>query len=87
MACVIIHNMITEDERYHEMEPIIARSIHVPWRRGPMRRGLNSEDYIRGHEMIQDERSHYMLRNDLIKHLWALKGTSNILIHVCLYTQ
>ena len=37
-----------------------------------MRRGLNFEDYVRGHEMIQDERSHYM--NDLVEHLWALKG-------------
>ena len=39
-----------------------------------MRRGLNFEDYVRGHEMIRDEMSHYMLRNDLIEQLWALKG-------------
>ena len=52
---------------------MIARPIHVPWRRGRMRHGLNYEDYIHGHEMIQDERSHHMLRNDLIEHLWALK--------------
>jgi hypothetical protein len=39
-----------------------------------MRRGLNSEDCVRAHEMIRDERSHYMLRNDLMEHLWALKG-------------
>ena len=41
-----------------------------------MRRGLNFEDYVHEHEheMIRDERSHYMLRNDLMEYLWALKG-------------
>jgi hypothetical protein len=39
-----------------------------------MRRRLNFEDYVHGHEMIRDGRSHYMLRNDLMEHLWALKG-------------
>jgi hypothetical protein len=34
------------------MEPIIAKRIHAPWRRGLMRRGLNFEDYVCGHEMI-----------------------------------
>ena len=68
MACVIMHNMIIEDERDQEMEPIIAQPIHVPWRHGPMRRGLNFEDYVRGHEMIEDESSHCMLRNDLMEH-------------------
>jgi hypothetical protein len=74
MACVIMHNMIIEDERDQELEPIIAEPINVPWRHGPMRRGLNFEDYVQGHEMIRDERSHYILRNDLMEHLWALKG-------------
>ena len=74
MACVIMHNMIIEDERDQELEPIIAEPINVPWRHGPMRRGLNFEDYVQGHEMIRDERSHYMLRNDLMEHLWTLKG-------------
>ena len=56
------------------MEPIIAQPIHVWWRHGPKRHGLNFEDYVREHEMVQDERSHYMLRNDLMEDLWAIKG-------------
>ena len=65
--------MIIEDERDQELEPIIVDTINVPWRHRPMRGGLNFEDYVRGHEMIRDERSHYMLRNNLIEYLWALK--------------
>ena len=65
--------MIIEYERDQELEPIIAEPINVPWRHGPMKRGLNFEDYVRGHEIIRDERSHYMLRFDLMEHLWALK--------------
>ena len=74
MACVIMHNMIIEDERDQEMKPIIARPINVLWRHGPMRRGLNFQDYVRRYEMIRDEKSHYMLRNDLMEHMWTLKG-------------
>ena len=66
MACVIMHNMIIEDEGDRKMKLIIAQPNHVP---GPMRRGLNFEDYVHVHEMIRDERSHYMLRNELMEHL------------------
>ena len=52
MTCVIMHNIIIEDERDQELEPIIADTSNIPWRHGPMRCGLNFEDYIRGHEMI-----------------------------------
>ena len=52
MACVIMHNIIVEDEIGHEMEPIIVKLIHVLWRRRLMRRELNFKDYVRGHEMI-----------------------------------
>ncbi len=50
--------MIIEDERDKKLEPIIAKTINVLWRHGPLRGGLNFEDYVRGHEMIRDERSH-----------------------------
>lgn len=42
MTCVIIHNMIIEDEQDQELEPIITQPNHVPWRRG-----LSSEHYVR----------------------------------------
>lgn len=48
MASVIMHKMILEDERHQEVEPLIAEPINVPWRCGPMRFGLNLEDYVRG---------------------------------------
>jgi hypothetical protein len=41
MACVIIHDMIIEEEKYYELKPIITQPNHVPWRREPMRRALN----------------------------------------------
>ena len=74
MAYVIMHNLIIDDGRDQKMEPVIAQPIHVLWRRGPIRHGLNFEYYVHGHKMIRDERSHYMLRNDLMERLWALKG-------------
>jgi hypothetical protein len=73
MACVIMYNMIIEDERDQQLEPIIAEPINIPWRHELMRRGLNFEDYVHGHEMIRDKRSHYMLKNGLMEHLWAFK--------------
>ena len=66
--------MIIEDEIDQELEPIIAEPINVPWRLGPTRRGLNFEDYVQGHNSIRDERSHCMLRDNLMEHLWASKG-------------
>ena len=65
--------MIIEDKRDEELEPIFPEPMNIPWRHGPMSRGLNFEDYVRGHEMIRDEKSHYMLRIDLMEHLWTLK--------------
>ena len=82
MTYVIMHNMIIESGRDQEMEPIIAEHIHAPWRRGPMRRGLNFEDYVHGREMIRDERSFHMLKNDLMEQLWALK--KELIVYSCM---
>ena len=74
MVCVIMHNLIIEDKRDKKLEPIIAEPINVSWRHGPMRCGLKFEYYVHGRKMIRYEMSNYRLRNDLVEHLWALKG-------------
>ena len=66
-----MHNMIIEDERDEALEPVNPLIDMLP-----LRRGLTFEDLLRGTESINNEIKHYALRNDLIEHLWELKGRS-----------
>ena len=71
IACVIMHNMIIEDERDEALEPVNPVIDMLLFRRG-----LTFEDLLRGTESINNEDKHYALRYDLIEHLWELKGRS-----------
>ena len=75
-ACIILHNMIVEDERdsYLEYEydtqpdavvtPIeISRNGQIPF-----------SDFIDNFHSMWDQNSHHQLRNDLIKHQRDIKG-------------
>ena len=81
-ACVILHNMIVEDERDHyaytqhyladnpDRVPIsLAPADHLPRTAARIRSALRS---------LQDERTHIQLQNDLVEHLWCLKGVGEI---------
>ena len=69
-ACVILHNMIIDDEKALELEDLNLRAPIV------LRRGLTFEDLMMGTREIENEDTHYSLRGDLIQHLWALKGAT-----------
>ena len=70
IACIIMHNMIIEDERGLRLEAFQDLDVgerssrpHLSFREMQIRtRELKSLDH------------HYALRNDLIDHLWRLKG-------------
>ena len=69
-VCVILHNMIIDDEKALELEDLNLRGPAV------LSRGLTFEDLMMGTRKIENEDTHYSLRGDLIQHLWALKGAT-----------
>ena len=42
----------------------------------PLRSGLTFKDFMASTIEIENEYTHYELRNDLIEHLWQLKGAT-----------
>jgi hypothetical protein len=77
-ACVILHNMIIEDERDEEDD----FNYHQEGTRE-----LTPEDYqdrdpnlleefLMIHKEIVDRSSHEQLRNDLVEHLWAIHSST-----------
>jgi hypothetical protein len=43
-----------------------------------MKKGLTFAKYIQGIEEIENQAAYYNLKNDLIDHLWALKGFDHL---------
>jgi hypothetical protein len=72
MACIILHNMVVQDERNGDFESI----FDFPMRGGSMRRGVPFEELRAGVRDVESVATHFKLRNDLIDHLWALKGSA-----------
>ena len=72
-ACIIMHNMIIEDER-DEQEDVVS-TLSIP----------NVEDmeineterfrrFLARHKKFKDKEAHFALRNALIEHLWERHG-------------
>ncbi|XP_074314524.1 uncharacterized protein LOC141649742 [Silene latifolia] len=86
MACIIMHNMIVEDERetYLNYENIIAEfkednltsAIDDPYEYHRLRRSPQ-ERFIEIHGEIRDRAAHNALKNDLIEHIWQNFRNSN----------
>jgi len=71
-ACIIMHNMIIEDER-DEQEDVVSTPPSIP----------NVEDteineterfrrFLARHKKFKDKESHFALQNALIEHLWEI---------------
>ncbi|XP_074297963.1 uncharacterized protein LOC141628770 [Silene latifolia] len=86
MACIIMHNMIVEDERetYLNYENIIAvfkednptSASDDPYEYHRLRRSPQ-ERFIEIHGEIRDRATHNALKNDLIEHIWQNFRNSN----------
>ncbi|XP_040994291.1 uncharacterized protein LOC121240832 [Juglans microcarpa x Juglans regia] len=76
-ACIILHNMIVEDERhlylgafqfvYKQMDGTSHEPIsrdHIP----------EFTEFIQQHHHFRDTKTHSQLQNDLIEHMWSLHG-------------
>ena len=71
-ACVIMHNMIIQDERDLDLEPFFDEGLMG----GRMGGGLSFLELRDGTREIENADSHFSLRNDLIEHLWQRRGES-----------
>lgn len=80
-ACVIMHNMIVEDERdnYRFNNCYLMEGPgYVPIELSPARVLPCTHDMIRSSmRCMYNEQQHIDLRNDLIDHLWTIHGDDN----------
>ena len=77
-ACIILHNMIVEDERSQDLEFNYDGSASVGVTLEHSRNQASFSQFISHFHSLQNAEKHNMIRNDLIKHLWALKGRSRV---------
>ena len=80
-ACIILHNMIIDDERVDDNELVAIASGNYDYDSlgtdGPVEvsRGPRPfEQFMATNRAIQDSNTHYALRHDIIAHLWTLNG-------------
>jgi hypothetical protein len=71
MACLVLHNMIIEDEYNLNLEPSFDVGKNITFKRGFL-----FEDYVESVIQIENYNFHYNLQNDFIEHLWQLKGNN-----------
>lgn len=68
-TCIILHNMIIEDERDADPENGYDTTPNVSRTSTPL-----FTEFIARHHIIRSSAAHHTLRNDLIEHLWELYG-------------
>ena len=81
IACIILHNMIIEDERVDDNELVAIASGNDDYDSlgtdGPVEvsRGPRPFDqFMAINRAIRDLNTHYALHHDIIAHLWTLHG-------------
>ncbi|XP_050275352.1 uncharacterized protein LOC126717583 [Quercus robur] len=75
-ACVILHNMIVEDERdVNEAVELDYEQIDDNPTIQMSRENTNTfTEFIETHQCIRDRKIHSQLQTDLVEHLWQLQG-------------
>ena len=68
-ACIIMHNMIVEDERDLNAQIIEARETTPPTIEIIQDEDIRFQQFVARHKTIRDQEAHYDLRNALIEHL------------------
>jgi hypothetical protein len=63
IGCVILHNLIIEDESNCNLEPLFDVGSNV----SHSKEGLSFEGYLQGTTQIENVVTHY----NLVKHFWA----------------
>ena len=83
-ACIILHNMIVEDEWEDERDDNEVVDLNYKQNdrvdNPPLQVKHEQSDeflsYIERHGRIRDREIHFQLQSDLIEHLWQLQGES-----------
>jgi len=70
-CCIILHNMIIEDEWGEELEAIKDTEDYEvqEYTRG----AVSTIDFQENRASIMNASSHHQLKQDLVEHLWKLK--------------
>ena len=76
-ACIIMHNMIIEDERNLDAPIQEAREAPTPEVEMVVDENIRFHQFIARHRQIKDKDAHIALRNALIDHLWEEYTNSN----------
>ena len=76
-CCVIMHNMIIEDEGEDVAVALEFENMGDPiWL--PGQNPATSKEFIRMHQQIWQRPTHEQLKEDLIEYQWAIKGDNNV---------
>ncbi|XP_028085070.1 uncharacterized protein LOC114286174 [Camellia sinensis] len=77
-ACIILHNMIVEDERdVNEAEDYdYEQTDENPHVSVSHDQTTELMEFIRRHHRIRDRETHSQLQSDLVEHLWKLHSQS-----------
>ncbi|ETN17200.1 hypothetical protein PPTG_21630 [Phytophthora nicotianae INRA-310] len=74
-ACIILHNMIVEDERGEGLPYVYDNAAPLD----PSRETTSDLDhFIARHQALRSTQQHLQLKTDLVQHLWDLKGNHSI---------
>ncbi|XP_020266978.1 uncharacterized protein LOC109842523 [Asparagus officinalis] len=74
-ACIIMHNMTVEDERDCQLDNNFDFTDSVPVVEPSHVQTVPLTEFIQNHHRIRNTQTHKSLKNDLIEHLWQLKGS------------
>ena len=69
-TCIILHNMIIEDERDLDAPIGIGREAPPPEVQIPDNEDNRFQEFLSRFRKIKDKEAHFSLRNALIDHLW-----------------
>lgn len=73
-SCIILHNMIVKDEREEHLDfnyDIASTNTPVQLSSTPTN---DFQSFLSRHLGIRDKDAYHALRNDLVKHMWYLRG-------------
>ncbi|XP_021598873.2 uncharacterized protein LOC110604891 [Manihot esculenta] len=76
-TCIIMHNMIIEDERDFSAPIEDGREFSAPTVEIVVDETTRFEQFLARHKKIKDKDAHFALRNALIEHLWEQYTNSN----------